>query len=141
MSTLNLSADMSKGDPFAVKKSHHYDLDDNLITGDLGLNGYVLESVPLDTILVSLIDMDKGLKQEGNFFVAASASVKSWRKARVEMVGPYATEYSVGDLVIFPNSKGIETGELLVRRDNKEIYIENGFFLSSDRIFGKISKK
>lgn len=127
-------------DNFFTPKKSHIDLDSQQVQGDLGLADFILESVPFDTLVLSMIDMDEGLKKQGKFYMAAKADIKSWRRGVIKMIGPGVQNYKIGDMVIFPGIKGLETGELNIRNISKDVeYIKNGHFLSEDRIFGKVT--
>lgn len=126
---------------YKVEKSMT-DLDSDMVKGDLGLKDWVLEFVDLDTIVLSMTDIEGGLKQQGRFMYS-NEDVKAWRHGEIIMVGEGVKNYKVGDTVIFPGIRGLETGELHVlveKNGKKEIReIKNGYFISEYRILGRIT--
>lgn len=117
-------------------------LESNEVRGDLGLGDFILDWVSYDTVVVELTDINNGLKMEGGFYMAADSDPKAWRRGEVKLIGPNVRNYMVGDTIIFPGVKGLDTGRINIRdKDGIVRTIENGFFLSEQRIFGKISKK
>jgi hypothetical protein len=128
-------------DDFFKTEMSQIDLDSQQVQGDLGLADFILSEVFYDTLVLKMVDMDEGLKKQGNFYMAAKADVKAWRRGVIKMVGPNVKLYKVGDMVIFPGVKGLETGEIHIRNEKGEVeYIKNGHFLSENRIFGKVEE-
>lgn len=132
---------MNDIDDFFKPEMSQIDLDSQQVQGDLGLADFILSEVFYDTLVLKMVDMDEGLKKQGNFYMAAKADVKAWRRGVVKMTGPNVRLYKVGDMVIFPGIKGLETGEIHIKNENGEVeYIKNGHFLSENRIFGKVEE-
>ena len=97
---------------------------------------YKLSFVFEDIILVEYIDEVEGagdVINRGGIFVPTNAMVKAWRKAKVILVGPTALYAKVGDIVIFPNDKGVAVANIEVEGHGK---LKKGMFLNEKRLFG-----
>lgn len=94
--------------------------------------------------------MSKGFEEQGGL-VVVDTKTKSWRKAVVRMVSdfkyfgkdgklyPMVSATKVGDIITFPNDKGLVSGRIVYVDENGERKIcENGVFLNERRIFGKL---
>ena len=87
------------------------------------------------------VELEKG----GAEIVAVdTSSNKTWRKARVLMVGPACLNTHVGDIILFPNDKGLPSGEVeYIQQTGQEQNVvsvaKNGIFLSEHRIFATLS--
>lgn len=104
--------------------------------GDFGLQEYSLSSVMGDIILVEFVDEsgDGGLIKRGSLFVHANATTKAWRKARVLLAGPEVKHCKEGDIVIFPNDRGVTVAGInLTTRPEP---LKRGMFLNEARLFG-----
>lgn len=104
--------------------------------GDFGLQDYKLSFIFDDIILVKYIDLDADdgdLIKRGSIFVQASAVRAAWRKAEVVLVGPNVKYTKIGDIVIFPNDKGITVANIEVEGYG---LLKKGMFLNEQRIFG-----
>lgn len=125
-------------DFFDAQKSH-LDLNSDMLKGDLGIADYVLESVSYDTVVLSMVDQEGGLKKEGKFLFSADTDIKAWRRGIVKMVGPCVTSYKVGDMVLFPGVKGLATGIINVRMPDKSVEkVEAGHFIAEPCIHGTL---
>lgn len=116
-------------------------LDDENIKGDLGLKDFILESVLADTIAIDFDDLKEGYVKRGDFVVPTS-NLKTWRRGKVIMVGPNVSpkDVKVGDLVVFPSTKGLDAGEAWVRNpDGSVSEYKHVYFLSTNRIFGVVT--
>ena len=131
-----------------VNPSSKSDID---ITGantssDLGLaNTWAVDRLFADFILVDFIDISEGyIKDEESGLFMVSRQEASWRKARVCSVSDYAkrvTGLNSGDIVIFPDDKGMKTGKTsYVDSEGNIIGIKNGCFLNDRRVFATIKK-
>jgi len=104
--------------------------------GDFGLQDHKLTFIFDDIILVKYIDMDADdgdLIKRGSLFIKANAVRAAWRKAEVILVGPNVKFTKKGDIVIFPNDKGITVANIEV--DGYGL-LKKGMFLNEQRIFG-----
>ena len=105
--------------------------------GDMALRGFVLKRLYDDFVFANYIDVDNGyIKHESGLVTVDTNATKTWRKAEVIMVGPMCRETKVGDIVLFPNDKGLPCGEIeYLDTDNERKTAKNGIFLSEHRIF------
>jgi len=105
-------------------------------SGDFGLQDYKLSFIFDDIILVKYIDLDADdgeLIKRGSIFIQAAAVRAAWRKAEVILVGPNVKYTKPGDIVIFPNDKGITVSNIEVEGYG---LLKKGMFLNEQRIFG-----
>lgn len=131
--------------------------------GDLGLSGFVVDKLYDDFVFADYVDIDNGfiVDEKSGLVRAVSDTNKTWRKAKVIMVGPACRQTKVGDIVLFPNDKGLPCGEVEYLRpmttaecieqnipatsyyeDWKQTYIKevakHGIFLGEHRIFATV---
>lgn len=107
--------------------------------GDFGLEDYVLSKLFSDIILVEFIDIDEAgdnIMRNG-IFIPVNATTKAWRKAKVVLRGTGADYCKVGDIVMFPNDKGVTVSNIKVRNYGT---VKMGMFLNEARIFGICQK-
>lgn len=113
--------------------------------GAFDSDNLILSQVYDDVLLVEYIDMtDDGENiTRGGLIIPANAQTKAWRKARVILVGPKVSYTEVGDIVTFPNDKGMTIANLeVIHPVSKESHkIKKGVFLNEDRLFGKCKQK
>lgn len=94
------------------------------------LDGWKLKSVLDDILMCQYIDLnDDGTEiKRGNIWVPINAVNFTWRLAKVILSGPDCKTVQEGDIVVFPNDKGIKVASM------------NGLnhivFLNESRIFG-----
>jgi co-chaperonin GroES (HSP10) len=94
------------------------------------LDGWKLKSVLDDILMCQYIDLnDDGTEiKRGNIWVPINAVNFTWRLAKVILAGPDCKTVQEGDIVVFPNDKGIKVASM------------NGLnhivFLNESRIFG-----
>lgn len=99
---------------------------------------YLLSAVFCDIILVDFIDEisdgkgDSMVMRDG-IFVSINSQTKAWRKARVVLAGASVKQCKIGDIVIFPNDKGVTVANIAVEGYGK---IKHGMFLDEQRCFG-----
>jgi hypothetical protein len=131
-----------------VNPSSKSDID---ITGantssDLGLSkSWAIHRLFADFILVEYIDISEGyIKDEDSGLFMVNRENSSWRKARVCSVSDYSAKVTglrPGDVVIFPDDKGLKTGKTsYVDAEGNVHLIKNGCFLNDKRIFATIQK-
>jgi len=103
---------------------------DNYLGSDINLTGWKLSKVLDDILMCQYIDVNEDGTEvkRGNLWVPINAVNFTWRLARVLLAGPDCKTVKQGDVVIFPNDKGIQVANL------------NGYkhivFLNESRIFG-----
>jgi co-chaperonin GroES (HSP10) len=99
--------------------------------------GFAVTELYDDFVFADYIDIDNGfIKHESGLVTVDTSSNKTWRKAEVIMVGPACRFTKVGDIILFPNDKGLPCGEV----NHYHGTAKNGIFLSEHRIFAKLSK-
>ena len=81
--------------------------------GDMALRGFTVKKLYDDFVFADYIDVDNGfIKHESGLVTIESNNTKTWRKAKVLMVGPACRNTKVGDIILFPNDKGLPCGEV-----------------------------
>lgn len=110
--------------------------------GNFGLgDDFELSMIFDDIVLVEFIDeVSDGTGDvivRNGVYVPVNSLVKAWRKAQVILAGPGAKFCKKGDIVIFPNDKGVSVANIEVEGYGK---LKKGVFLNEQRIFG-ICKK
>ena len=110
-------------------------LDSYTSSENFNLFGYELSNVLDDILLVKYVDCnDDGTEiLKNGVWVLVNVSTFTWRIGQVILAGPNCTLVEVGDHVCFPNDKGIQVGNLVVKCEGK---LANSCFLNEDRIFG-----
>lgn len=107
----------------------------------MAIRGFVLKTLYDDFVFADYIDVDNGyIKHESGLVTVDTSTSKTWRKAKVLMVGPACHSTSVGDIILFPNDKGLPCGEVNYIENNESAIAKNGIFLSEHRIFAKLLK-
>ena len=98
------------------------------------LLGYELSNVFDDIVLAQYIDSDdKDMVTRGGVLIPLNAQTKAWRLGRVLLAGPNTIQVAVGDIVCFPNDKGIPVANIAVEGVG---IIKSGMFLNEQRLFG-----
>lgn len=105
-------------------------------SGEFGMDEFVLSQIYNDIILVEFIDLseDGDTIKRGSIFIPTNTLNKVWRKAKVILVGTEVKNTSPGDIVMFPNDKGVTVSGMEIAGYGK---IKNGMFLNEQRLFGK----
>lgn len=108
--------------------------------GNFGMDDYILSQIYNDIILVEFIDLseDGDNIKRGSIYVPTNTLTQAWRKARVILVGTEVKNTKVGDIVMFPNDKGVSVSGMEVAGYGK---IKRGMFLNEQRLFGKCAVK
>ena len=118
--------------------------------GDMALRGFTVKKLYDDFVFADYIDVDNGfIKHESGLVTVESNATKTWRKAKVLMVGPACRNTKVGDIILFPNDKGLPCGEVeytthleeseLVPAQDIIKVAKNGIFLGEHRIFATLN--
>ena len=104
------------------------------------LDGWNLKKVLDDILMCQYIDLNEDGTEirRGNIWVPINAVNFTWRLAKVVLAGPDCKTVKEGDIVVFPNDKGIKVASM----NN----LNHVVFLNESRIFGvceeqKTSKK
>lgn len=112
------------------------DLDANS-EGSFGLDDYKLTFLFDDIVLVEFVDEIEdslgSVVERNGIFIPTNANTKAWRKAEVILAGPNVQYCKKGDIVIFPNDKGVTVSNMEIDGYGK---VKKGMFLNEQRIFG-----
>jgi co-chaperonin GroES (HSP10) len=108
---------------------------DHYIGSTMNLEDWKLTKVLDDILMCQYIDVnDDGTEvKRGSIWVPVNTVNFTWRLAKVLLAGPDAKTVKEGDIIIFPNDKGIQIANL---NDLKNIV-----FLNESRIFGVCEPK
>lgn len=108
--------------------------------GNFGMDDYILSQIYNDIILVEFIDLseDGDNIKRGSIYVPTNTLTQAWRKAKVVLVGTEVKNTQVGDIVMFPNDKGVSVSGMEVAGYGK---IKRGMFLNEQRLFGKCATR
>lgn len=138
-----LEAEMNQ-DKYNMAQVSDINLDNGSVSGDMGLTDHAVTCLYSDFIFAELIDVKDGFATtRSGLRVIQDTKVKSWRKARVLLISPLVAQYGitkVGDVVLFPNDKGLATGRTsYVHPETGEVIeVKNGIFLNEQRCFTKL---
>tara|TARA_A100001201_G_scaffold51132_1_gene50802 strand:+ start:666 stop:1148 length:483 start_codon:yes stop_codon:yes gene_type:complete len=112
------------------------DLDTYQHTDNFSLHGYKLSKVMDDIVLAQYADLAEDGKtiERNGIYIPLSQVQKTWRLARVVLAGPNCKFSNVGDIVCFPDDKGIKVDNIKVAGYDDPL--RNCLFLSEDRFFG-----
>ena len=104
--------------------------------GDFGMDDFVLSQVYGDIILVEFIDLseDGDAILRGSLYIPTNSVTKAWRKAKVILVGTEVKNTQPGDIVMFPNDKGVTVASMEIKGYGT---VKKGMFLNEQRLFGK----
>lgn len=111
--------------------------------GNFGIgNDYILSFLFDDILLVEYVDevsdgTGDAVLRDG-LYVPTNALIKAWRKARVILAGPGVKYCKKGDIVLFPNDKGVAVSNVEIDGHGK---INKGVFLNEQRLFGICKQK
>lgn len=110
-------------------------LDNYSTSENFDLFGYQLDQVLDDIILIKYLDCSDDGQEilKNGIFVPINATTFTWRIGEVVLAGPNCKQVVVGDVICFPNDKGIKVGNLEVTEIGK---MSNSCFINEDRIFG-----
>jgi hypothetical protein len=111
--------------------------------GDFGGDEFIMSFIYDDILLIEYIDLTSdgdGIIRNG-IVVPVNSVTKAWRKGRVILAGPKVQYTAPGDIVMFPNDKGLSVSRMPVIKDGKEYSVKFGIFLNEDRLFGKCKMK
>lgn len=121
-----------------VPERHLIDIDSHS-QGDFDLaDDYIIEKVFDDIILAEFIDLasDGDSVIRNGIAIPVNTLTSAWRKAKVLIVGPKVQQTKVGDIIVFPNDKGMRVSRLPIHTNNEDYTVKQGIFLNEDRIFG-----
>ena len=112
------------------------DLDTYQNTDHFSLHGYKLSKVMDDIVLAQYSDLaeDGQTIERNGIYIPLSKVHRTWRIARVILAGPECKYSSVGDIVCFPDDKGVKVDNITVAGYDSPL--RNCLFLSEQRFFG-----
>ena len=112
------------------------DLDTYQDTDTFSLQGYKLSKVMDDIVLAQYVDLSNDGRSvvRNGIHIPLSQVKRTWRLAKVVLVGPQCKFTTPGDVVCFPDDKGIKVDNLSVTGFDSSI--RNCLFLNEDRFFG-----
>ena len=89
-----------------------------------------------DIVLAQYVDLsdDGSAIKRGGVYIPLAHVQRTWRLARVILVGPKVKYAKAGDIVCFPDDKGIKVDNLRVA--GYDDALRNCLFLNEDRFFG-----
>lgn len=103
---------------------------DNYIGHEMNLEGWTLTKVLDDILMCQYIDVNEDGTEikRGSIWVPINTVNFTWRLAKVVLAGPDCKTVKCGDVIMFPNDKGIQIANMNGLR--------NVVFLNETRIFG-----
>jgi hypothetical protein len=112
------------------------DLESYQNTDTFSLQGYKLSKVMDDIVLAQFVDLsDDGRSVVRNGIHIPLAQVqRTWRLAKVILIGPGVNECKPGDIVCFPDDKGIKVDNMSIKGYDKPL--RDCIFLNEQRFFG-----
>jgi cellobiose-specific phosphotransferase system component IIB len=112
------------------------DLDTYQETDTFSLQGYKLSKVMDDIVLAQYVDLSNDGRSviRNGIHIPLSQVKRTWRLARVVLVGPQCKYTSPGDVVCFPDDKGIKVDNLRVVGYDQSL--RDCLFLNEQRFFG-----
>tara|TARA_R110000796_G_scaffold143506_1_gene260079 strand:+ start:14555 stop:15019 length:465 start_codon:yes stop_codon:yes gene_type:complete len=126
----------SQRDAFDVSAKRSLINLDTYSNDSFSLHGYKLNKVLDDILLVQYVDLSadgKSIVRNGIHIPLAQVQ-KTWRIARVVLAGPLCKYTQPGDIVCFPDDKGIRVDNISIKGfDNS---VRDCLFLNEERIFG-----
>lgn len=101
---------------------------------------YIFNGVFGDVIFAEYVDLteDGAGITRGGLIIPENAADKAWRVARAVLVGPEVKDVSPGDVVLFPNDRGMRVENFEVKGRG---VVKSGVFLNEQRLFGKCSPR
>ena len=104
------------------------------VEDSFSLQGYKLSTVMDDIVLCQYVDtIDNEVVSRNGVVIPLNASTKAWRLGRAVLVGVECQYVKPGDIVCFPNDKGMPVSNINV--DGFGV-VKNGMFLNEQRMFG-----
>lgn len=104
------------------------------------LLGYKLNKVLDDILLVQYVDLSEDGKSviRNGIHIPLSQVQRTWRLARVILTGPLCKYAQSGDIVCFPDDKGIKVDNISIKGIDGSV--RDCVFLNEQRIFGVCEK-
>lgn len=119
-------------------------IDKGLYSGDLGLSdNYAIVQPYVDFILAEYIDVcdESMLQSSEGLYIPQSTKNLHWRKGKVLQVGTHVQYTQPGDIIVFPNDKGLPASKITYfAADGTTQTSNNAIFLNEYRIFAKVQE-
>ena len=117
-------------------KRNLIDLDTYQDSDTFSLQGYKLSQVMDDIVLAQFVDLSNDGRSviRNGIHIPLAQVQRTWRLAKVILTGPEVKFTKPGDIVCFPDDKGIKVDNLRVV--GHDSCLRNCLFLSEDRFFG-----
>jgi hypothetical protein len=108
---------------------------ENYPADSIMLDGWNLTKVLDDILMCQYIDTNEDGTEvkRGSLYVPINVTTFAWRLAKVILAGPKCSTVKEGDVIMFPNDKGLQVANL----NN----MKNIVFLNENRIFGVCEPK
>lgn len=108
---------------------------DNYLGHEMNLEDWTLKKVLDDILMCQYIDINEDGTEikRGSIWVPINTVHFTWRLAKVLLSGPDCKTVKEGDVVVFPNDKGIQVANMNG--------LKNVVFLNESRIFGVCEPK
>jgi hypothetical protein len=108
---------------------------DSYIGHEMNLDEWTLTKVLDDILMCQYIDVSEDGQEvkRGSIWVPVNTVNFTWRLAKVLLSGPDCKTVESGDIVMFPNDKGIQVANMNG--------LKNVVFLNESRIFGVCEPK
>jgi hypothetical protein len=108
---------------------------ENYPADSIMLDGWNLTKVLDDILMCQYIDTNENGTEvkRGSLYVPINVATFAWRLAKVILAGPKCNTVKEGDIIMFPNDKGLQVANI---NDMKNIV-----FLNENRIFGVCEPK
>ena len=101
---------------------------------NMNFDGYKLKQIFDDIVLVEYIDENENAEVMRDGLALPGAVIKYlWRKGKVILTGQGVELCKAGDIVLFPNDKGVLINNIDVVGVGR---VKKGMFLNERRIFG-----
>jgi hypothetical protein len=108
---------------------------ENYPADSIMLDGWNLTKVLDDILMCQYIDTNEDGTEvkRGSLYVPINVTTFAWRLAKVILAGPKCSTVKEGDVIMFPNDKGLQVANLNG--------MKNIVFLNENRIFGVCEPK
>lgn len=112
------------------------DLDQYQNANTFNLLGYKLSKVMDDIVLAQYVDLSTDGQSviRNGIHIPLAQVQRTWRLARVLLIGPLCKYTQIGDIVCFPDDKGMKVDNISIA--GVEGSVRNCIFLNEERFFG-----
>jgi len=117
-------------------KRNLIDLDSYQNSDTFSLQGYKLSKVLDDIVLAQFVDLaaDGESVIRNGIHIPLAQVKRTWRLAKVILVGPEVKYTNVGDIICFPDDKGIRADNMSIKGYDKSL--RDCIFINEERFFG-----